>query len=111
MEQEKWNLVEDMNVTKNKRKENNDAYLKESLIEKWNKYLSMNDELTDRKKCLDDIEKEILKIQNELDMIFRQREPSAGKLKTKADCDLQKHEELLENKLHVVRFLCIKINK
>lgn len=98
-------MVERTNVANNKRKENNDAHLKGSLIEKWNEYLSTNDELADRKKCLDDIDKEILKIQNDLDVIFRQREPSAGKSKTKIDCDKKKHEELLENKLHVVRFL------
>lgn len=102
MEQEKVNLVEHLNMGKNKRKEINDLRLKEYLVEKWNEYLCANDELTDQKKCHDDIEKEILKIQNELDLIFRQREPSAGKLKNKVKCDLQRHEELLENKLHVV---------
>lgn len=104
LEQEKTNLVEHMNMNKNKRKENDDLNLKECLVKKWNEYLSANDDLTDQKKCHDDIEKEILKIQNELDLAFRQREPSAGKSKNKIDCDLQKHEELLENKLHVVRF-------
>lgn len=102
MEQEKINLVEHLNMGKNKRKEINDLRLKECLVEKWNEYLCANDELTDQKKCHDDIEKEILKIQNELDLIFRQREPSAGKSKNKVKCDLQRHEELLENKLHVV---------
>ncbi|XP_022179741.1 coiled-coil domain-containing protein 63-like isoform X2 [Myzus persicae] len=108
LEQEKVNLVEHMNMAKNKRKETNDLRLKECLIEKWNEYLCVNDELTDQKKCHDDIEKEILKIQNELDLIFRQREPSAGKSKNKVECDLQRHEELLENKLHVKT---VKFNK
>jgi len=105
LEQEKTNLLEHMNMDKNKRKESIDSHLKECLIEKWNEYLSANDNLADQKKCHDNIEKEISKIQNELDLIFRQKEPSAGKSKNKVDCDVQKHEELLENKLHVVRFL------
>lgn len=105
LEQEKTNLVEHMNMNKNKRKESNDLHLKECLVKKWNEYLSANDDLVDQKKCHDDIEKEILKIKNELDLVFRQREPSAGKSKNKIDYDLQKHEELLENKLHVVRFV------
>lgn len=105
LEREKRNLVERANAASNKRKENNDAHLKESLIEKWNEYLSAKDELAERKKCLADIDKEILKMQNDLDAMFRQREPSAGKSKTKIDCDKKKHEELLENKLHVVKCL------
>lgn len=104
LEQEKNNLVEHMNMNKNKRKESDDLNLKECLVKKWNEYLRANDDLMDQKKCHDDIEKEILKIQNELNLAFRQREPSAGKSKNKIDYDLQKHEELLENKLHVVRF-------
>lgn len=108
LEQEKINLVEHINIAKNKRKISNDLHLKQCLIEKWNDYVCANDELTDQKKCLNDIEKEILKIQNELSLTFKQREPSASKLKNKVECDLQKHEELLENKLHVVRFI-IKI--
>lgn len=103
LEQEKMNLVENMNVTRNKRIEIIESRLKECLIEKWNEYMTANDNLVEQKKCHDDIEKEILKIQNELDVIFRQKEPSVGKLKNKVDCDQQKHEELLENKLHVVR--------
>lgn len=91
-------------MNKNKRKESVDLHLKECLVKKWNEYLSANDELMDQKRCHDDIEKELLKIQNELDLAFRQRDPSTGKSKNKVDCDLQKHEELLENKLHVVRF-------
>lgn len=102
LEQEKTNLVEHMNIAKNKSKESNELYLKERLIEKWNESLSTNDELMEQKKCLDDIDKEILKIQNELDLKFRQREPPAEKSKNVSDCDRQKHEELLENKLHVV---------
>lgn len=102
LEQEKVNLVEHVNIDKNKRKEINDLRLKECLVEKWNEYLCVKDELTDQKKCHEDIEKEILKIQNELDLIFRQRECSTGKSKNKVECDLQRHEELLENKLHVV---------
>ncbi|XP_026808306.1 coiled-coil domain-containing protein 63-like isoform X2 [Rhopalosiphum maidis] len=108
LEQEKVNLVEHVSMDKNKRKEINDLRLKECLVEKWNEYLSVKDELTDQKKCHDDIEKEILKIQNELDLIFRQRESSAGKLKNKVEYDLQRHEELLENKLHVKT---VKFNK
>lgn len=104
LEHEKTNLVEHVNINKNKHKESINLHLKECFVEKWNEYLSANDELVDQKKCNDDIEKEILKLQNELDMAFRQREPSAGKIKNKVDCDLQKHKELLENKLHVVRF-------
>lgn len=91
-------------MVKNKRKESADMHLKECFVEKWNEYLSASDELMDQKKCHDDIEKEITKLQNELDLVFRQREPSAGKSKNKVIFDLQKHEELLENKLHVVRF-------
>lgn len=106
-------------MTKNKRKESNDVRLKACLVEKWNEYMGANDELMEQKRCHDDIEKEILKIQNEFGLIFRQREPSAGKSKNKVDYDLQKHEELLENKLHVVRFVmyyiqsiyCIMLNK
>ncbi|KAF0757174.1 coiled-coil domain-containing protein 63-like [Aphis craccivora] len=108
LEQEKVNLVEHVNMDKNKRKETNDLHLKECLVEKWNEYLCVKDELTDQKKCHDDIEKEILKIQNELDLIFKQRECSAGKSKNKVECDLQRHEELLENKLHVKT---VKFNK
>lgn len=107
LEQEKNNLVEQVKVVKNKQKAINDQHLKECLVEKWNEFLSANEEFEDQKKCRDDIEKETLKIQNELDRIFRQKEPSAGKLKNKIDCDLQKHEELLENKLHVVRIICM----
>lgn len=102
MEQEKVNLVEHVSMTKNKQKETNDLRLKECLVEKWNEYLCVNDELMDQKKCHEGIEKEILKIQTELDLIFRQREPSASKSKNKVEFDLQRHEELLENKLHVV---------
>lgn len=104
LEKEKTILVEHINMSKNKRKESNDLHLKECLVEKWNEYLSANDELMDQKKCHDDIEKEILKIQNELDLVFKQKESSASKSKNKVEYDLQKHEELLENKLHVVRF-------
>lgn len=112
MEQEKLNLEEHMNKTKNKSKETNDMRLKACLVEKWNEYMGANDELVDQKKCHDDIEKEILKIQHEFSLIFRQREPSsAGKSKKKVDYDLQKHEELLENKLHVVRFAIYKYYK
>lgn len=103
LEQEKTSLVEHMNMVKNKRKESNDLQLKMCLVEKWNEYLSTTDELKDQKKCHDDIEKEILKIQNELDSIYKQRERSASKSKNKVEFDLPKHEELLENKLHVVR--------
>lgn len=105
LEHEKTNLVEHVNMNKNKRNESDNLHLKECFVEKWTEYLSVNDELVYQKKCQDDIEKEILKLQNELDLAFRQREPSAGRAKSKIDRDLQKHEELLENKLHVVRFL------
>lgn len=91
-------------MAKNKRKESNDLHLKVCLVDKWNEYLSATDELKDQKKCHDDIEKEILKLQNELDSIYRQRESSASKSKNKVEFDLPKHEELLENKLHVVIF-------
>lgn len=104
LEQEKMNLVEQINMRKNKHKENNDMRLKASLVEKWNEYMGANDDLMDQKKCLAEIEKEILKMQNELGLIFRQQEASAGKSKNKVDYDLQKHKELLENKLHVVSF-------
>lgn len=96
--------MEHVKINANKRKESINLHLKECFFEKWNEYLSANDDLVDQKKCNEDIEKEILKLQNELDLEFRQRELSAGKKKNKVDCDLQKHKELLENKLHVVRF-------
>jgi len=86
-----------------RRKASVDSRLKECLVAKWNEYLSANENLVDQKKCHDDIEKEMSKIQTELDLIFRQREQPAGK--SKDDCDARKHEELLENKLHVVRRL------
>jgi hypothetical protein len=98
------NLVEQINTKKNKYKENNDMRLKACLVEKWNEYMGANDDLMDQKKCLVDIEKEIQKIQNEFGLIFRQREVSAGKSKNKVEYNLQKHQELLENKLHVVSF-------
>lgn len=102
LEQEKTNLVEYVNTNKHKLEETVNLHLKECFVDKWNEYLSANDELVDQKKCLGDIEKEILKLQNELDLAFKQREPSAGRSKNKMDCHLQKHKELLENKLHVV---------
>lgn len=110
MEQEKTNLVEHVKTKKNKRRESDHLHLKECFVEKWTEYLSVNDELVDQKKCHDDIEKEIMKLQNDLDLAFRQKELSAaGRAKSKIDGDMQKHKELLENKLHVVRLLRLNV--
>ncbi|XP_050442495.1 coiled-coil domain-containing protein 63-like [Adelges cooleyi] len=108
LEQEKQTLYEDINICTGKRKESDNTHLKECLVDKWNEFISANDELEEQKKCHDEIDKEVLKIQNELDTTLKQqREPSASKL-NKVERNTCKHEELLENKLHVKT---VKFNK
>ncbi|XP_050525933.1 coiled-coil domain-containing protein 63-like isoform X2 [Daktulosphaira vitifoliae] len=102
LEQEKMNLLQEVNIITNKRKKSDTSYLKECLINKWNDFVCANDELNEQKKYDYEIDKEICKIQNELDnKLKQQREPSANRLKTKTGKNINKHEELLENKIHV----------